>query len=137
MKHFTQASSITIILIILHTDIRRFNIKCLAQCHLTKEHQTNTVSRILDSRTCAISFPEQYFASRTCGSQNISENVLCLLFLRIQLVPNNSSETVAVMQTGLFIPNYLGFISPTHSPTPGRKTWKHGYCLVWNLLCPH
>lgn len=134
MKHFVQAkaSGIIIILTILHINIRRFNIKYLAQCHLTKEHQPNTISRNLCYFTSRTVFHLQNMWLTKCIRER-----LILLFLRIQLVPNNASEAVAVMQRGLFIPNYLGFRSPTHSPTLGRKTWKHRYCLVWNLPCPH
>lgn len=73
-KHFPQASGvIIIILIILHTNNRRFDIKCFAQCHLTKEHQTNTAA-FWTPEPHAVSLPAHH------GSGNLSENVTLILF---------------------------------------------------------
>lgn len=88
LKHSPQASGIIIIIIILHMNTRRFNIKCLAQCHLTKELQTITVSRILDSRTPC------YLASSTSWLRKcIRECLAFLILFKNFLLPNISSES--------------------------------------------
>lgn len=53
-------------------------------------------------------------------AQKIYQNMSHLFFLRIYLVPNNSSESIAVMQRGFFSSKYVGLSSPGHSPISGR-----------------
>lgn len=77
-KHSPQASGIIIIIIILHMNTRRFNIKCLAQCHLTKSFKPSQFPGFWTPEPHAISLPAHH------GSENVLENVsLFLFFLRI------------------------------------------------------